>query len=209
MHERPCDDMLRCWWVRYRACSRDESVVQEGFVRGSLFSAPVSEVPAWRSVFREMLFCLCHVMSPSSHHPQDVELLARLLEGVSFEDKYAVKTVAKRFHEQRTAHASTINILANALYQVGSRPLYIQYICGISDIATCMTLRSVVYDMDSKTISSHIFLASSCCPQAAGSKFGRRDHLVDSFTLVFAVMRQLLVSQKCSNKAYVCRRIIL
>lgn len=49
---------------------------------------------------------------------QDVELLSTLLEEVSFEDKDAVKAVAARFHRERNAHAATINVLANALYQV-------------------------------------------------------------------------------------------
>lgn len=49
---------------------------------------------------------------------QDVELLCKLLEGVSFEDAAAVSKVSSRFHRERIAHAATINILANALYQV-------------------------------------------------------------------------------------------
>lgn len=52
---------------------------------------------------------------------QDVELLSRLLEGVSFTDKQAVAAAAKSFHSDRRAHAATINILANALYQVRLR----------------------------------------------------------------------------------------
>lgn len=49
---------------------------------------------------------------------QDVELLCKLLEGVSFEDAAVISKVSSRFHRDRTAHAATINILANALYQV-------------------------------------------------------------------------------------------
>ena len=49
---------------------------------------------------------------------QDVELLSNLLEDVSFEDKAAVAAAAARFHRERKAHAATINVLANALYQV-------------------------------------------------------------------------------------------
>lgn len=47
-----------------------------------------------------------------------MELLSTLLEEVSFEDEDAVKAVAARFHRERNAHAATINVLANALYQV-------------------------------------------------------------------------------------------
>lgn len=78
-----------------------------------------------------------------SRHPQDVELLTRLLEGVSFEDKNEVKAVAKSFQTQRTAHASTINVLANALYQV-------RYNREISHIAACMTVCPVGYKIDSE-----------------------------------------------------------
>lgn len=63
-------------------------------------------------------------------HPnrsQDVELMCRLLEGVSLEDSEAVEAVARRFHKQRTAHAATINILANALYQV-KREIVMSYV---------------------------------------------------------------------------------
>lgn len=51
---------------------------------------------------------------------QDVELLTGLVKGISFEDKKAVASVAARFHRERKAHASTINILANALYQAST-----------------------------------------------------------------------------------------
>lgn len=53
---------------------------------------------------------------------QDVELLSTLLQGVRFEDDAAIAAVAARFHDERRAHAATINILANALYQVFSTP---------------------------------------------------------------------------------------
>lgn len=52
---------------------------------------------------------------------QDVELLCKLLEGVSFEDSAVMSKVSFRFHRDRTAHAATINILANALYQVNNK----------------------------------------------------------------------------------------
>ena len=53
---------------------------------------------------------------------QDVELISNLLKEVSFEDAASVAAAAARFHEERRAHAATLNVLANALYQVFSTP---------------------------------------------------------------------------------------
>lgn len=61
-------------------------------------------------------------MYPFCFHLQDVELLSNLLRGVALTDANAVAAVATRFHRERRAHAATINILANALYQVFSTP---------------------------------------------------------------------------------------
>lgn len=44
--------------------------------------------------------------------------MSNLMKDVAFEDTEAVAAVAAKFHVERRAHAATINILANALYQV-------------------------------------------------------------------------------------------
>ncbi|CAM9307504.1 unnamed protein product [Choristocarpus tenellus] len=53
---------------------------------------------------------------------KDVELLSCLLRGVDLCDRKAVAGAVSSFHSKRKGHAATINILANALYQVFSTP---------------------------------------------------------------------------------------
>eukprot|EP00752_Nemacystus_decipiens_P003898 g3578.t3 len=101
----------------------------EAVARGDVKSMPNRTMPA-SNVHRQGALLLGDALN--MRHPltgggmtvaiKDVELLSNLLQGVSFEDAAAVAAVAARFHEERRAHASTINVLANALYQVFSTP---------------------------------------------------------------------------------------
>ncbi|CAM9158561.1 unnamed protein product [Chrysoparadoxa australica] len=52
---------------------------------------------------------------------KDVELACGLLEELNFQDHVAMAAMVKRFHSERM-HATTINVLANALYDVFSTP---------------------------------------------------------------------------------------
>eukprot|EP00903_Cladosiphon_okamuranus_P005739 g5695.t1 len=101
----------------------------EAVARGDVKSMPNRTMPA-SNVHRQGALLLGDALN--MRHPltgggmtvaiKDVELLSNLLQGVSFEDAAAVAAVAARFHQERRAHAATINILANALYQVFSTP---------------------------------------------------------------------------------------
>ncbi|CAM9472406.1 unnamed protein product [Scytosiphon promiscuus] len=101
----------------------------EAVDRGDVKSMPNRTMPA-SNVHRQGALLLGDALN--MRHPltgggmtvaiKDVELLSTLLQGVSFDDAQAVAAVAARFHKERRAHAATINILANALYQVFSTP---------------------------------------------------------------------------------------
>eukprot|EP01138_Halocafeteria_seosinensis_P014442 gb/GECG01014743.1/.p1 GENE.gb/GECG01014743.1/~~gb/GECG01014743.1/.p1 ORF type:complete len:600 (+),score=48.76 gb/GECG01014743.1/:1-1800(+) len=53
---------------------------------------------------------------------KDVECLVNLLQDVDFSDEAAVSGALEQYRKDRLYHASTINVLANALYEVFSTP---------------------------------------------------------------------------------------